>query len=314
MLRKLLVITSSLVALWPASSQATEYALGRPITAEQISSDMGIVPPEPGWGVSISSINYNGDIGGSRQVPLGGKISSGIDASVSYNMANFTHIWDTGTGSWNFASAFGAPLEFVKIKASVATDNSGFGVSDSTSGIGDILLTPIIAGKHFSKTDHMSLSLSIFAPSASYSASNLANLGQNNWTFMPTIAYTHLYSDGGEFTAMGMLQLYTRNHATDYTNAPLLVTEAMWTTRVATGTNLGVVGGVIYQLGDDKGPIADRLNGFQGQAVGLGPIITWSGKFGGTPASLSARWVTDVEARNRPKGNSLGLSVSLLFL
>ncbi len=314
MLRKLFIITSSLVALWPASSQATEGSLGRPITGQQISSDMGIVPPEPGWAVAISSINYNGDIAGSRPVPIGGQLSAGIEPSVSYNLVNLTRIWDTGPGSWNFASAFGVPVEFLKVKSNGSIGNANFGQSDTTNGIGDILFTPIIAGKHFSKQDHLTLSLSIYAPTASYSSNNLANLGLNNWTFMPTIAYTHLYANGGEFTTMGMLQFYTRNSATDYTNAPLLVAESMWTTRVATGTNLGVVGGVIYQLGDDKGPTADRLNGFQGQSVGLGPIITWSGKFGNLPGSLSARWVTDVEAKNRPKGNSLGLSLSLLFL
>lgn len=92
------------------------------------------------------------------------------------------------------------------------------------------------------------------------------------------------------------------------------MTEALWTKRVAKGTNLGVVGGVIYQLSDDKGPTADRLNGFKGSAVGLGPIVSWSGEIGGAQASLSARWVFDVHAKNRPKGNSLGLNMSFLFM
>ncbi len=312
--RKILIAATSLACLWPICSHATEGALGRPITAQQISSNAGIVPPEPGWAVSVTSINYKGDISGSRPVPLGGQVSAGIDASTSYNLANVTRIWDTGPGSWNFASSVSVPLQYVKVKSSVGVGALSTEQSQSDTGISDLLITPIIAGKHFSKTEHMSLSLPIYVPSADYDSNRLANLGQNTWTFMPTIAYTRLAADGGEFTALGMLQLYTKNKDTDYHNAPLMVAEVMWTTPVAKQTNLGIVGGAIYQLSDDKGPTADRLDGFKGHAIGLGPILTWSGKIGNSPGSLSARWVSDVDAKNRPKGNSFGLSMSLLFM
>lgn len=311
---KTLIAAGTLACVLPLCSHATEGALGRPITAQQISSNAGIVPPEPGWAVSVTSINYKGDIGASRQVPLAGQVSAGIDASTSYNLANLTRIWDTGSGSWNFASSVAVPLQYLKVKASVAVGPLSTETSQSETGISDLLITPIIAGKHFSKTEHMSLSLPIYVPSADYDSNRLANLGQNMWTFMPTIAYTKLSPEGGEFTAMGMLQLYTKNKDTDYRNGAILVTEALWTTRIAKDTNLGIVGGLIYQLADDKGPTADRLDGFKGHAIGLGPVITWSGKIGNSPGSLSARWVSDVDTKNRPKGNSFGLSMSLLFM
>lgn len=260
MLPRYLIIATSLVFLWPVSSRATEGGLGRPITGQQIMPNAGIVPPRPGWAVSFSSINFNGDISGSRNVPVAGQIGAGIEPTASYNIANLTRIWDTNTGSWNFASSVGVPLQYVKVKTSLNVGNRTTGRSDSTTGLADLLITPIIAGKHFSETDHLSLSLPIYAPSANYDSSKLANDGQNTWTFMPTVAYTHLGRDGSEFTAMGMLQFYTRNNDTDYLNGTLLVTEALWTKRVAKGTNLGVVGGLIYQLNDDKGPTALGLS------------------------------------------------------
>jgi hypothetical protein len=308
-----LTVVSLLALLVPVCSYATEGTMGRPITAQQITSNAGIVPPKPGWAFSVSSIYFDGDLGGSRQVPIAGEVSAGIKTKASYTIGNLTRIWDTGTGEWNFASAIGVPLQYVKASTSIQAGAISSDRSDSTTGIADILITPIIAGFHFSKTDHISLSLPIYAPSASYDSQDLANDGQNTWTFMPTIAYTHLGQNGSEFTAMGMVQFYTRNDDTDYRNAPLLVSELLWTGRVAKDTNLGVVGGVIYQLGDDKGPTADRLNGFKGHAVGLGPILTWSGKIGNAPGSLSARAVWDVDTKNRPKGYSIGVSMSLLF-
>ncbi len=314
MLRKYLMVAGSLIFTLSAAVHATEGTMGRPITAQQITSNAGIVPPEPGWAVSVQSIYFDGDLGSSRQVPIAGEVSGGIKIKASYTIANVTRIWDTGPGQWNFASAIGIPLQYVKANTSLQAGSMASGSSDSTTGIADILVTPIIAGFHFSKTEHMSLSLPIYAPSASYDPKRLANDGQNTWTFMPTIAYTRLGKDGSEFTAMGMLQFYTKNKDTDYRNAPLLVSEALWTARVAKDTNLGVVGGIIYQLGDDKGALADRLNGFRGSAVGLGPIISWSGKIGSHPGSASARAVWDIDTKDRPKGYSIGVSLSLLFM
>lgn len=314
MLRKYLMIAGSLTVLLPCAVHATEGTMGRPITAQQISSNAGIVPPEPGWAISVQSIYFDGDIGASKQVPVAGEVAAGINSKASYTIANVTRIWDTGPGNWNFASAIGIPLQYVKVRTSLQAGSMASGSSDSTTGIADILVTPIIAGFHFSKTEHMSLSLPIYAPSASYDSKKLANDGQNTWTFMPSIAYTRLGTDGSEFTTMGMLQFYTKNKDTNYRNAPLLISEALWTARVAKDTNLGVVGGLIYQLGDDKGPTADRLNGFRGHAVGLGPIMNWSGKIGGHPGSFSARAVWDVEAKNRPKGYSIGVSLNMLFM
>ena len=90
--------------------------------------------------------------------------------------------------------------------------------------------------------------------------------------------------------------------------------DAMWTTTVAPQWHLGVVGGWIQQIQDDRGPTADRLNGFKGYSVGLGPIVTWSGKIGNQPAAFSARWVADIATKNRPKGNGIAVSLTLPFM
>ena len=52
---------------------------------------------------------------------------------VSYTMANFTHVWDTGKGRWNYASAIGVPVQYTDIKASI-TGPRGRTLGDSDSG------------------------------------------------------------------------------------------------------------------------------------------------------------------------------------
>ncbi|MGA3247821.1 MAG: transporter [Paraburkholderia sp.] len=74
-----------------------------------------------------------------------------------------------------------------------------------------------------------------------------------------------------------------------------------------------MVGGWIQQLGDDHGGLADLTGGASGHSIGVGPVVTWSGKWSGTPVSASLRWVNEFEACNRPKGNAVELSVNASF-
>lgn len=311
-LRRPLLATMMLA---PLGAAATEGGIGRPITGQQVTSDAGIVPPTPGFALTLASIYFSGDIDGSRQVSIGRVISAGVDVTAGYNIANLTYVWNTGPGQWNFASAIGLPVQYTKVELGVSSNlRPGLSSTDSGTQFADILINPIVAGYHFSETEHMALSLPIYAPTGAYNPDRLANAGQNTWTFSPTIAYTQLLKGGGEFTALAAIDIYTRNTATDYKNGSVFRIDAMWTTTVAPQWHLGVVGGWIEQFQDDTGPTADKLNGFKGHSIGLGPIVTWGGKIGNQPAAFSARWVYDVEAKNRPKGNGVSVSLTLPFM
>jgi hypothetical protein len=83
--------------------------------------------------------------------------------------------------------------------------------------------------------------------------------------------------------------------------------------RFSSGWGVGVVGGYIQQIGSDSGGIADIVGGAQGHSVGLGPMITWSGKIQKTPISAALRWVNEFNTSNRPKGNVVQLSINATF-
>jgi hypothetical protein len=289
---------------------ATEGGGGRPVTGQQVYSGAGVVAPEPGWSFSFTSINYSGDIGGSRQVPLIGAVSAGMDVKFSYNNFNLTYVWPAKAGAWNLASAVDLPVQYTDVAANLTTPRAGVSDSDHGTQFADVMVTPIIAGYHFSETDHLALSLPFYAPTGAYNVNRLANAGQNVWTVMPTVGYTHLGARS-EFTAVGALEFYGRNDATDYKSGTLFRLDALWTTQVAPGWQVGAVAGWIYQVSDDEGGVADLLDGFRGRAFGLGPIATWSGKLGNKDASFSLRWVPEIEVRNRTKGSSVSLSLSI---
>jgi hypothetical protein len=132
---------------------AAEGGVGRPITGQQVFSNAGIVPPEPGWVMSLTSIWYDGDLKGNAQIPLVGAASTGLDMKVSYTMANFTHVWDTGKGRWNYASAIG-------VRCSTPTSHQHYRPARPTghrtpAQFADLLVTPHAAGYHFDEVNHL---------------------------------------------------------------------------------------------------------------------------------------------------------------
>lgn len=283
------------------AAHATEGALGRPISGTGVTPDAGIVPPEPGWFANLAEIYYDGSISSSHTVPVAGKTALGLDAKVSFTLATLLKVWDTGAGPWSFASSFTLPYAWTSASATLGVGNRTGSVKNNASGLFDINFTPLIAGYHFSKTDHVALSVSIWAPTGKYDPNSLANVSLNNWTFIPTVAYTKLVpSIGMEFDATAGVEFYTRNSATDYQNAPLFTLDLMALKRFGNGVGMGLVVGTVQQLGNDSGPTADKLNGFRGHDWAIGPILTYDTKISGkTPLSVTLRWVPTVSSSNR---------------
>lgn len=305
-----------LVALLTGSPAvlATEGSVGRPITGQIVYSNAGIIPPEPGWVMSMTSIYYDGELSSKKAAPIRGEVGAGLKMKVSYTMTNITRIWDTGKGPWNFASAVGLPLQYTDAEAKFTGPRGrSVGETDYGTQFADALITPIAAGYHFSATDHIALSLPIYVPTGAYDKDRLANAGQNTYTFMPTLAYTHLLGNGGELSLLGAFEFYTKNDATDYQNGSIVRLDGLWTYGLGSGWAAGVVGGVIKQMTDDDGPTADQLNGFRGHSAGVGPYLGWSGKFADAQASVNARWVPEFDSVNRPEGDGISVNLTLAF-
>jgi hypothetical protein len=293
----------------PTAGRATEGGIGRPVTGMQVMPYAGIVPPTSDWIFSISSIYYEGSVGKSKSIPIAGTVSAGLDFHISYTILNAVKTWGITAGGWNFASSFGVPLQYTSV--------SSFGgrlPNDHATQFADIFFTPVVAGYHLTKTDHIALSVQMYAPTGAYSTSRLANAGQNTWTFIPTVAYTKLLPEHNiELSANYGVEFYTTNNDTHYHNAPISVLDLLALKRFAGGWGVGVIGGWIQQLGDDTGGLADVTGGSSGRSLGIGPAATWSGKLSSTPVSASLRWVNEFAVRNRPKGNAVELSINATF-
>ncbi len=292
-----------------SNASATENGLGRPVTGMQISPYAGIVPPTSEWIFSITSIYYEGSLGNTKQIPVGHTVTVGLNYQLSYNIVNAIKTWGITAGGWNFASSFGLPVQY-----SNASSFHGRIPDDTGTQFADIFFTPVVAGYHITPTDHIALSVQMYAPTGAYNPNRLANAGQNVWTFTPTIAYTKLFpAHEIELSANYGVEFFTSNPATQYHNAPLSVLDLLAMKRFTNGWGVGVIGGWIAQLGSDTGGLANLTGGPSGHSLGVGPIVTWSGKLSKTPVSASLRWVNEFDVSNRPKGNAVGLTVSATF-
>ncbi|VVD79912.1 phenol degradation protein meta [Pandoraea communis] len=315
LLRPAFALSATALMVAAAPANATEGALGRPISGTAVQSGIGVVSPEPIWIASFSQIYFDGSVGGNRQVPVAGKTSLGLDGQIAFTLATLMRTWGTSAGGWNFASSFTLPYMWTNVKASLGVGGHSASTSQRASNLFDISFAPIIAGYHFSENDHFAFSLNIWAPTGQYDPNSLANTGLNNWTFIPQVAYTkYVPSYGLEFDVVAGMQFYTRNNATGYQNAPLFTLDVMGLKKFANGLGVGLVVGTTQQLGHDSGATADRLGGFRGQDVALGPIVTYDTKIDGKlPLSVSARWVPTVSSTNRFKSTQTFMATGTLI-
>jgi hypothetical protein len=302
----LLILCSSSTAL------AVEGGLGRPISGAAINPYAGLVPPEPGFSVTIGEAYYDGSISGA--IPLGNfNLQAGIHMVASFTPIAVSYIWPTTSKEWNFASAVSFPITYGEVEANVTIGRFAVRKTDHNSGLFDLAFTPLVASYHISQTDHVAFSFTFWAPTGDYSPNRLATLSLNNWTFIPGLAYTKIFPKANiELTGIWQLQFYTENPATNYQNGVLSDLEASVIKRFKCGGGIGVIGGWLEQLNDDSGPTAQRFHGFSGRAFGVGPIVTYT-KIGKSLLDLNARFIPEFGNEKRVQGNLFQFAATLKF-
>lgn len=311
---KLVGALAALPLLMPSVADATEGALGRPISGSSVSPNIGIIPVEPAWIFNFNQIHFEGSLTGNRPVPIAGQISAGIDADLDFSMLTVMKVWALKTEQWSFASSFTLPYLSADAQSRFSLDRPTGTRKENQSGWFDLYFSPLIAGYHFSATEHMALSLNIWAPTGDYDPDRLANVGLNNWTFVPQLAYTHIFPESKlQVDAVTAVQFYTRNDDTDYQNAPLFTLDIMGRKLWGNGIGAGVVIGTVQQLGDDDGPIADRLDGFRGRDWAAGPIVTYDAKVGTSSLSLGLRWIPTLSNTRRLESNDTVMGTATLM-
>lgn len=199
----------------------------------QIAPFAGLVPPEPGLAVAVGETYYEGSIGKGLSVPIAGLLVANVDVKASFTPITLLYIWNTPTKEWNFASAVSFPLAWLEVGASVSLGPLSVRKTESTFGLFDLAFTPIVASHHFS---HLAFDFTFWAPTGDFKTGRLVNLGLNNWTFIPGLAYTKIIPEANiELSGIWDLEFYTENPDTHVQNGILSDLEVLAIKRFKNG-------------------------------------------------------------------------------
>lgn len=294
---------------------AIDNGLGRSVSGAQIVPYQAVVPPAPGVFIAnLGAIYYPAGISGEEIFPNGGTLITNADADIMFIPLTLAYDWPGVKGAWNVLS--GIVVSYVSENAEADVIGAAGNVErvyDSASGLYDLMFRVAQVSYHFSATEHMSAAFDIWAPTGDYQLGSLANLSLDNWTYVATFSYTKIFQKDFEFSGLWALEYYSPNRHSDYQSGVLSRVEVLGIKRFIPSLGVGVIGSWFQQITNDTGPLADRLNGFKGRSFGIGPIVTWSGKAGKVPVSVSARWIHEFDNKNLVQGNVYSLSVSTLF-
>ncbi len=294
------------------SAAATEGVAGRYIPGAYAGPGAGIVPPMPGGYWAMSSVYYHGEASG--DVPIGSNtVALGLEADIWTTVFAGVYVPELDLpGNWTYAVQAAVPVGWSRATAEVGA----FDKTEEVTGLGDITIVPLLFGWHSeAMTTWFSAQLGITAPTGEWEEGSLAFIGLNYWTFSPAVGFTYLVPEHGlDFSAKFGVDINTENTATDYYSGAMAHLDLSVTKNLTPNFAIGALAGFLYQIEDDDSVFADAHDGFRGQSIAIGPMVTYKAKFGeNTEVDFRLKWAHEVDVENRMKGDAVFFDVTGKF-
>jgi hypothetical protein len=291
----------------------------------QTASFIDAFPGKPG-GLAVLDFftYYEGRASADRQLPLGGLLTSGVDATVYANtvVAVYQAPWNVLGGGL----AMGVAIPYIWLEVEGQAQRIGpdgqpgdpFTARDTANGIGDMTIYPFMLGwTNLAPDLKLDARLGIYAPTGEYEQGRLANAGKNYWSFEPGIMASWLSSKiGTEVSLYTGVDFNTENGDTDYTSGTSLhldLTVAQHLPLLGGFVGVGANGFYYEQLTGDSGSGA-RLGDFKGMTYGVGPVISYMRPLGhGTTLLAEVKWLPELDTDKRLEGDYVWVKMGLGF-
>jgi hypothetical protein len=182
------------------------------------------------------------------------------------------------------------------------------GLSQSKSGIGDLVFGPFLAWHH-SQNLHTVLGLDMFAPTGSYKLGDLANIGRNYWAVQPVFGVSYIDPNGFNADAKTMWTYNFKNSDSNYKSGQELIVDYALGWGLGGGWTVGVGGYLYQQVNDDKSNGATVANN-KGRALAIGPSVRYDG---GKGWFFTAKYQAEENVRNRADGAAFWLKAVFPF-
>jgi hypothetical protein len=266
------------------------------------------VAPDPGFMFFNQMLFYNAK---ASEAVLQGRANLEVRADTFYNYVGGFYTFEKPLLGGRFQIGAAVPVGYVHIKAGIDTALGSRDAYDTNTKLGDSLITPALYWK--TGDFHFKLVETVFIPTGDYSTDNLANVGRNYWGFDTSFAMTWLYTKTGtEISVMPGIMFNTKNTKTHYQSGNEFHVDFMVNQFLAKNFAVGFQGYYYSQVSGDSGSGA-KLGSFKGESLGIGPALLWMPNLGKGKLSLVAKWLHDVDHRNRMEGDYGQFIVSYKF-
>jgi hypothetical protein len=278
-------------------------------------NDFGVaMPGPPGLYARNDVFFYTAGVG---QRSLGGRADVGIDQISWFYAMKLSLVIDE--------KIFGAvPTVGVILPVNLHTNATGSVATAEqegfrrgyVGGLGDIIVTPFqltwVFGDH-----NLMAAPSLFVPTGAYSTDRLLNVGRNYFAFDLAASYTWLSSEHAqEFSVTAGYLINLKNQATDYRTGSELHVDWLIAQRFTGGYGIGVTGYLYAQVTEDDGALPGNIrpSDFKANGTGLGPAAMITPRPFGKDVTIMAKWIHDLSANYRFKGDVVMASFALKLL
>ena len=313
--------TSITCALALASNLIAEEGGSGHYSPGQTASFIDALPGYPSLALVNYFTYYDGSVGGSRSLPLGGNLAANVNARVYVDTVAAIYETPLGLLGGNYAAGLAIPFGSMTVEGNVTRagprgrTQTGM-ASDTSSGLGDLTVYPFMLGWTNGTDLKYDVRLGVYAPSGEYEQGALANLGKNFWTFEPTLSFSWLSSKiGTEVTLFAGMDFNTENTPTDYQTGiefHLDGTVAQHLPLFGGFAGVGANGFYYQQITGDSGSGA-VLGSFEGRTVGVGPVLSYVHKIRKTSLAAELKWLPELDVQNRMKGDWIWFKLALVF-
>jgi hypothetical protein len=306
----------ALTILVPLSACAEEGGSGHYMPGG-MASFIDALPGKPGLAVANYFNFYDASAGISKQLPFGGLVTAGIDATAYSDTVVALYQTPVKLLGGYYAVGVAIPYVWVEVKGNVTTGGGTLKVRDTANGIGDITLYPFMLGWTALNGDlKYDARLGIYAPTGSYKKGRLANVGKNYWTFEPAVSLSYISSKIGlELSAFAGMDFNTENNKTDYrtgTQFHLDFTVAEHLPLFGGIIGVGANGFYYQQVSGDSGSGA-RLGDFKGYTLGIGPVLSYATKIWKKDIVAEVKWLPEMDVEKRLKGDIVWFKLGMVF-
>jgi hypothetical protein len=311
------IFITAIFLLYLHQAHAEEGGSGHYLPGSIASFMDGVAPTET-FIARVNIFNYQGDAGLGRRLPIAGQTA--LNAEARSTVVGLTFFWRPEWGGigerWSYGMSATIPFIDMRVSADVATALGKARRTDKASGLGDLILMPLMFNYNVNPDFNINMRLTFYAPTGSFEVGRLANTGKNFWSVEPLFGLMYFGQKNGiEASLFGGLTINQENSATDYKSGNQLHfdgTLAQHFPLVGGLASVGVTGFYYKQVTGDSGAGA-RFGDFKAKTVGIGPSVSYVRKLNGQELLAELKWLHETETENRLEGDTVFLKVMLKF-